>query len=89
MDFCTIRNKLNRFEYNSFSEIVDDIRLIFSNCATYNLPNSIVALAGTQLENHFERRLRQLKVNDKRTSVGGAERSAAKHQRIANRKRTL
>jgi Bromodomain len=89
MDFSTIRNKLNRFEYNSFDEIVTDVRLIFANCATYNLPNSIVAVAGKQLEQFFERRLRQMKFgSDKRNSVGGVD-QAMKPMRAGNRKRTL
>jgi len=90
MDFSTIRNKLNGFIYNDVTGIIDDIRLIFSNCMLYNLPNSIVALAGSQLQQHFERRLRQLKLSvDKRNSLPGVDQTVAKTQQAANRKRTL
>ena len=92
MDFSTIRNKFNRFEYNDVGEVLHDVRLIFTNCLTYNLPSSIVAMAGKQLEQQFERRVRQLKLSGaKRNSIAGANETVEKPptQRPYNRKRTL
>ena len=88
MDFSTIRNKLNRYEYDTIDEILSDIRLIFANCATYNLPTSIVALAGQQLQQFFERRVKQLKLNAKRSVTSTVcSPSADTPQEDASRKR--
>ena len=69
MDFARIRNKTNRFEYNTAEEILDDIRLIFSNCFTYNKPSTVVAIAGGELERYFERRIRELNLDTKSAKV--------------------
>ncbi|KAK3848138.1 MAG: hypothetical protein J3R72DRAFT_357988, partial [Linnemannia gamsii] len=36
MDFGTIEKKLIAGEYNSGEEVIQDVRLVFSNCATFN-----------------------------------------------------
>ena len=41
MDFGTIRRKLNTFDYNSYEECIDDIKLIFSNSQLYNVVSAI------------------------------------------------
>jgi len=64
MDFARIRNKINRFEYNTADEVLDDIRLIFTNCFTYNRPATVVAIAGGELERYFEQRARELNLID-------------------------
>lgn len=66
MDFARIRNKINRFEYDAAREIIADIRLIFSNCALYNQPATIVAMAGDSLCKFFENRLCELNLDDSR-----------------------
>jgi len=70
MDFARIRNKINRFEYNTATEIIDDIRLIFSNCSTYNNPATAVAIAGSELERYFEHRARELGLIDAKLAKG-------------------
>lgn len=85
MDFARIRNKINRFEYNTSDEILDDIRLIFSNCFTYNKPATVVAIAGGELERYFEQRARELGL------VGSKSAKVSKSSDITNgrkRKRT-
>jgi len=84
MDFARIRNKTNRFEYNTADEILADIRLIFSNCFTYNKPSTVVAIAGGELERHFERRVRELNLDA--TSAKGTKSSGVTNGR--KRKRT-
>jgi len=72
MDFARIRNKINRFEYNTADEILDDIRLIFSNCFTYNQPATVVAVAGSELERYFERRACELGLVDAKSVKGSS-----------------
>jgi len=85
MDFARIRNKINRFEYNTADEILDDIRLIFSNCFTYNKPATIVAIAGSELERYFEQRACELSLLDS-ASLKGSKSSGITNGR--KRKRT-
>lgn len=70
MDFARIRNKINRFEYNCAEEILDDIRLIFSNCFMYNKPATVVAIAGGELERYFEQRVRELGLVGSKSAPG-------------------
>jgi len=70
MDFARIRNKINRFEYNTADEILDDVRLIFSNCFTYNNPSTVVAIAGGELQRYFERRIHELNLVDAKSATG-------------------
>jgi hypothetical protein len=60
MDFGTIKNKINDFKYQDYSNILDDIRLTFSNCAVYNEPSSDIYKVGQRLSNYFENRVKQL-----------------------------
>ncbi|CAF1398820.1 unnamed protein product, partial [Didymodactylos carnosus] len=56
MDLRTIREKLLS-TYNSYSsifEFIADIRLIFQNCAIFNVSDSPVAKAGVVLSKYFE-----------------------------------
>jgi len=70
MDFARIRNKINRFEYSTADDILDDIRLIFSNCFTYNNRATVVAIAGSNLERYFEQRVRELHLVDDKSAKG-------------------
>jgi len=85
MDFARIRNKINRFEYNTADEILDDIRLIFSNCFTYNKPATIVAIAGGELERYFDQRACELSLVDTKSAKGSKSSSVTNGQK---RKRT-
>lgn len=37
MDFGTMKRKLNAFEYNSYDDCINDIKLVFANSDQYNL----------------------------------------------------
>ena len=60
MDFGTIKNKINDFKYQDYSNILDDVRLIFSNCHAYNEPSSDVYKVGQRLSIYFENKVKQL-----------------------------
>jgi len=55
MDLGTIQKKLSDFEYDDVGEFAADVRLVFSNCWTYNLPGSDVHVMGTSLSGIFEK----------------------------------
>ncbi|XP_021368810.1 bromodomain adjacent to zinc finger domain protein 1A-like isoform X2 [Mizuhopecten yessoensis] len=59
MDFSTVRNKINSFIYTDALSIVQDVRLIFSNCAQYNKKQTPEYKAGGILSKLFEKRLRE------------------------------
>ena len=63
MDFQRMRNKINKFEYASLLAMVDDIRRIFYNCQLYNMPTAPEYLAGQKMSRYFERRLRELSID--------------------------
>ncbi len=60
MDFSTIQQKLNQHSYLSVETFQDDVKLVFSNCATYNKPETIVHGMGKNLEKVFENLMKKL-----------------------------
>ncbi|EEB07414.2 Swr1 complex bromodomain subunit Brf1 [Schizosaccharomyces japonicus yFS275] len=60
MDLGTIEKRLTGHIYNSAQEFIDDMRLMFSNCFTYNGTTSPVGVMGKNIETIFERQLKQL-----------------------------
>ena len=54
MDFGTVRQKLDRGEYENAKEFEADVRLIFQNCYKFNKPVDAVAVIGHQFEEHFD-----------------------------------
>ena len=54
MDLSTIRKKLDSKMYASMDQFEEDVRLMFSNCYTYNPPESDVHKMGRQLEAIFD-----------------------------------
>ncbi|XP_018422559.1 PREDICTED: bromodomain adjacent to zinc finger domain protein 1A [Nanorana parkeri] len=48
-----IREKVNKCEYNSATEFIEDVQLMFSNCFEYNQFNSNEAKAGLRLQSFF------------------------------------
>jgi len=90
MDFARIRNKINGYEYNTASQIINDIRLIFANCALYNKPATIVAMAGESLGKFFESRLYELNLADNGLGMLDAgDASLSSRGAKNNRKRTM
>ena len=57
MDLGTVRTKLHSMQYSSRKQVVQDIRLVFSNAMTYNPPDNSVHIAAKQLLEYFEEQL--------------------------------
>ena len=62
MDLSKIKQKLNDGSYDALQAFIDDVRLVFTNCETYNQPRSFIARAGSRLSFYFEQRLRELEL---------------------------
>ena len=72
MDFSTIERKLMASNpvkpdpnsanprYLGADEFIADVRLIFSNCVTFNGPEHIVTQQGKRLEAVFDKQIKQL-----------------------------
>ncbi|KAJ8308342.1 hypothetical protein KUTeg_013216 [Tegillarca granosa] len=63
MDFGTIRNKINRFMYKEPSEMISDVRQIFTNCFEYNKKTTQEFKAGLSLSKLFEKRLKEINIS--------------------------
>ncbi|KAK9171365.1 Bromodomain protein [Cryptosporidium meleagridis] len=57
MDFSTMRKKVSQDEYKDFDSFVDDIKLIISNCYTYNKIGTMVYRMGLILEETWDKSL--------------------------------
>lgn len=60
MDLSTIRNKVHKYEYTSSSQLLDDMRLIFTNCVEYNARTTPEYRAGQTLSKFFQTRIREM-----------------------------
>jgi len=60
MDFGTIQKKLLASEYSGVDEFVADVRLVFTNCLTYNLAGSTIHEMAKKLSAVFEKQLNSL-----------------------------
>ncbi|KAG0697173.1 Bromodomain-containing protein [Suillus ampliporus] len=72
MDLGTIERKLmvsnpvkpdpspNSQRYYSAEEFVSDVRLVFSNCITFNGPDHVISQAGKHVESVFDKQIKQL-----------------------------
>ncbi|XP_060790357.1 bromodomain adjacent to zinc finger domain protein 1A isoform X3 [Neoarius graeffei] len=67
-----IRERVNNCEYQTASEYIDDVELMFSNCLEYNPHNTTEAKAGIRLQAFFHSELQRL---------GLAERTSPPHKR--------
>ncbi|XP_058809499.1 homeotic protein female sterile isoform X3 [Phymastichus coffea] len=56
MDLGTVKQKMDKREYNSASEFAADVRLIFTNCYKYNPPDHDVVAMAKKLQDVFEMR---------------------------------
>jgi hypothetical protein len=63
MDFSTIRAQMNKFIYTEPSQIVEDVRLVFSNCIKYNLPSAKEFKLGQKLSKIFEKKVKDFKLD--------------------------
>lgn len=89
MDLSVIRNKAKCLEYSLPGEILDDIRLIFSNFKEYNMPTAPEYAAGQKLESYFEKRFRELKLRSASTTPGKLRSQKSRISPRKLRKRTL
>jgi len=64
MDFGTIQKKLNESRYTNADEFAADVRLVFTNCWTYNLPGSDIHVMATTLSGIFEKQFKNIKVKE-------------------------
>ena len=63
MDFSTIKCKLNKFEYQDPADILEDLRLVFANCETYNVTTTEEYKAGQRLCRLFVGRVKELRLD--------------------------
>ncbi|XP_076463791.1 bromodomain adjacent to zinc finger domain protein 1A-like [Babylonia areolata] len=81
MDLSTIRSKLDQHGYSSPGQLLDDVRLIFSNCVEYNLSSAPVYQAGQALNKFFQSRVRALGLQQQDKASSSNVPSTAKKQR--------
>jgi len=58
MDLGTIRGKLNDMQYTSNQEVINDIKLVFSNCYSYNMEDTEEYGCAERLEKFFTSELK-------------------------------
>jgi hypothetical protein len=65
MDLGTVKRKLERDQYTSASECAADIRLIWTNCKTYNADGSDFYLLAESFSKRFEDRYKKIETDCK------------------------
>ena len=76
MDLLTLRVKINKFDYMDVSSLLDDVRLMFTNCFIYNLPIAEEYKAGQKMSKFFEKRVKELKLETTGAKVNGQSSNA-------------
>ncbi|TPX68903.1 hypothetical protein SpCBS45565_g02812 [Spizellomyces sp. 'palustris'] len=74
MDLLTVRKNLRNKNYKTLQQFENDVRLIFTNCFTFNRPGEPVYIQGKDLEAIFEREWGRSKTG----SAGSAPSGVAK-----------
>ncbi|KAJ3086504.1 hypothetical protein HK102_013016, partial [Quaeritorhiza haematococci] len=73
MDLSTVQTKLEKNEYPTVKEFIDDMELMFNNCYRYNGPGAPVTLMGESLHRSFrkwvEKLPTELKSKDKKKKI--------------------
>ena len=64
MDLGTVRSGLVRMKYTCNQEVLEDIRLVFSNCWAYNKVDAEEYTCGVRLEKYFLREAKKLGLID-------------------------
>lgn len=59
MDLSTVELKLENNKYDTFESFIKDIRLIFSNCRTYNNETTSYYKYANKLEKFFEKKVKE------------------------------
>lgn len=92
MDVGTIIKRVQNCYYYNVNELIQDFRLIISNCYTFNRPDDLVYRNGQKLEQFFEKVLAQLPPGDEliTTKDPKAERTLQpKEKRASSRTESL
>ena len=63
MDFSTIKVNINKFKYSEPASILEDIRLVFTNCERYNVNTAEEYVAGQKLCRFFVKRVKDMKLD--------------------------
>jgi len=58
IDLGTIKTRLNDMAYSKNQQVIDDIRLVFSNCYSYNMDDTEEYGCAERLEKYFETQLK-------------------------------
>merc|ERR1719438_313840 len=58
MDLGTIKSKLNDMFYTKNQQVIDDIRLVFNNCYSYNMEDAEEYECAERLEKYFDNQLK-------------------------------
>ena len=67
MDLSTIRSSLNEGKYHTAEECLDDVKLIWSNCKLYNMPESDIYKQAEAMEKVTKRSMQKLKLEIKKS----------------------
>jgi len=78
MDFQTIKNKINKFEYREPADLVSDVRQIFTNCVEYNKRTTSEFKAGANMSKLFERRMKNLEESAAKNGPTSSKRARTK-----------
>lgn len=83
MDLGTIRKKIDTGAYSRVDQFESDVRLVFSNCYTYNPPESDVCKMARELENIFNQKMAQKPAPKAHTSSASSSTSSMAHHHAA------
>lgn len=64
MDFSTVQKKFEAGQYATIDEFAADVRLVFTNCLTYNLPGSEICFMANTLSTYFEKHYKNVKASE-------------------------
>jgi hypothetical protein len=77
------QRKADEGHYTRVSELADDVRLVFTNCTTYNKPESDIVLMSNILSQVFEQRIKPIIVEDVEYQEQLEQEKAEKMEKIA------
>ncbi len=60
MDFSTIKVNIKKYTYTDAAEVLEDLRLVFTNCEAYNETNTDEYKAGQRLCRLFVKRVKEM-----------------------------
>ena len=63
MDFSTIKVNIRKFAYSDAAEVLEDLRLVFTNCEAYNETNTDEYKAGQRLCRLFVKQVKEMKLD--------------------------